>query len=119
MVEDSWATPVVVDLPSGKQEIVLSAHGTLYGFDPEKGRQLWRLVASSPNMASLERLWINWGGLLENHAVEALIQSPYLKASLRLDLDPPGEQDFVKAMLAHLRPAKVKALRKRFPGGGF
>src|SRR5205823_5328290 len=45
----------------------------------KNGWQIWQLVASSPNMASLEQLWINWGGPLENKAVEALIKSPYLK----------------------------------------
>jgi uncharacterized protein (TIGR02996 family) len=83
----------------------------------KKGLQIWQLVASSPNMASLERLWIGWGGPLENKAVEALIQSPYLKESLRLDADPSGAlgKSYTKEMLADLSPANVKALRKRFP----
>jgi outer membrane protein assembly factor BamB len=39
--DDSWATPLLMTLPSGKQEIVLSGKGTLYGIDPENGDALW------------------------------------------------------------------------------
>jgi outer membrane protein assembly factor BamB len=38
---DSWATPLLVEVPGGKQEAVLSAQGTLLGFDPESGKKLW------------------------------------------------------------------------------
>jgi outer membrane protein assembly factor BamB len=39
---DSWSTPVVVELPGGKHEVVLSGHGALFGFDPGTGKELWQ-----------------------------------------------------------------------------
>jgi outer membrane protein assembly factor BamB len=38
---DSWATPLLVNVPGGKKEVVLSAQGTLLGFDPDSGKKLW------------------------------------------------------------------------------
>jgi len=37
----TWATPILVDLPDGKQELVNSVQGRLLGFDPETGERLW------------------------------------------------------------------------------
>lgn len=37
----SWSTPVIVDLPDGGQELVLSVRSKLMGFDPRTGGQLW------------------------------------------------------------------------------
>lgn len=37
----SWSTPVMVDAPEGKQELVVSAPYELWGFDPETGKFLW------------------------------------------------------------------------------
>lgn len=37
----SWGTPVLVDLPDGKQELVVSVEGKVLGFNPEDGEQLW------------------------------------------------------------------------------
>jgi outer membrane protein assembly factor BamB len=39
---DSWATPVIVELPDGKKELVLHAQSSLRGYDPDKGTELWR-----------------------------------------------------------------------------
>jgi hypothetical protein len=78
--------------------------------------QIWELVASSPNMASLERLWID---PLDDKGAEALLKSPYLKESLRLCPDPsggPGGAWEKWALTDELSAAKVKALRKRYPG---
>ena len=36
-----WTSPVVVNLAGGKQEVVLNAPGTVYGFDPDRGDELW------------------------------------------------------------------------------
>lgn len=36
-----WSTPVIVDLPGGKKEIVLNVGAGLYGFDAQKGTELW------------------------------------------------------------------------------
>jgi uncharacterized protein (TIGR02996 family) len=81
--------------------------------------QLWDIVASSPNMASLERLWID---SLDDKAAEALIKSPYLKESLRICPDPWGGMGGAwekSALTDNLRAANVKALRKRYPGTPF
>lgn len=37
----AWSTPVVVELPGGGQELVLSVRSKLLGFDPHSGEQLW------------------------------------------------------------------------------
>ncbi|MBS0204358.1 MAG: PQQ-binding-like beta-propeller repeat protein [Planctomycetes bacterium] len=37
----SWSTPVLVDAPGGKIELVLSAPYELWGFDPNNGDFLW------------------------------------------------------------------------------
>ena len=37
----SWSTPVLVDVPGGKTELVLSAPYELWGFDPANGNFLW------------------------------------------------------------------------------
>lgn len=37
----SWSTPVLVDVPGGKTELVLSAPYELWGFDPSNGNFLW------------------------------------------------------------------------------
>jgi uncharacterized protein (TIGR02996 family) len=81
--------------------------------------QIWELVASSPNMASLERLWID---SLDNKAAEALIKSPYLKESLRLCPDPSGNLGRAwekRTLTDKLSAANVKALRNRYPGTPF
>jgi hypothetical protein len=72
-------------------------------------------------MASLERLWIDWCGPLENRTVEALIRSLYLKQSLRLDLSPSGEPGGAEGLylLAKLSPANKKAFLERFPENRF
>jgi uncharacterized protein (TIGR02996 family) len=86
----------------------------------KQGWRLWQLVASSPNMVSLDQLWID-GGRLEKRVAETLIGSPYLKTSLRLDVAPYGKRTKaeVKEMLADLSPAVARALRERFPGNPF
>ncbi len=37
----SWSTPVLVDVPGGKTELVLSAPYELWGFNPSNGNFLW------------------------------------------------------------------------------
>jgi hypothetical protein len=39
-IEDSWSTPLVVELPSGP-ELVVSMKNKVLGLDPASGRQLW------------------------------------------------------------------------------
>lgn len=40
-IHGSWATPVLVDVPNGKTELVLSAPFEMWGFDPNNGEFLW------------------------------------------------------------------------------
>ncbi|MFO0820237.1 MAG: PQQ-binding-like beta-propeller repeat protein [Pirellulales bacterium] len=40
-IYQSWSTPVLVDLPDGGVEMVLSAPYELWGFDPATGKFLW------------------------------------------------------------------------------
>lgn len=37
----SWGTPLLVETPNGKPELVVSIEGKVLGFDPESGEQLW------------------------------------------------------------------------------
>jgi outer membrane protein assembly factor BamB len=41
-IERSWSTPALVDLPDGKQELVVSMHGSVRGYDPATGDELWQ-----------------------------------------------------------------------------
>ncbi len=41
-VEESWSTPLVVNLPGGGKELVANMRGKVLGLDPETGRELWR-----------------------------------------------------------------------------
>ena len=40
-IEKSWSTPLVVDVGDGRQELVVAVRGRVFGFDPEKGAELW------------------------------------------------------------------------------
>jgi len=40
-IKDSWSTPALVDLPDGKQELVVSMHSSVRGYDPATGEELW------------------------------------------------------------------------------
>jgi len=40
-VVQSWSTPALLDLPDGKQELVLSMENKVLGFDPASGEKLW------------------------------------------------------------------------------
>ncbi len=37
----AWTTPSVVDLPNGKQELVVNQKSQIFGFDPNTGEKLW------------------------------------------------------------------------------
>ncbi len=39
---ESWSTPLIVKLPDGKKELVLSMKGKVLGFDPATGKRLWQ-----------------------------------------------------------------------------
>jgi len=41
-IHESWSTPALVDLPNGKQELAVSMHGKVLGYDPATGRKLWQ-----------------------------------------------------------------------------
>lgn len=38
----SWSTPLVVSLPDGREELVVSLEGKVLGLDPETGKEIWR-----------------------------------------------------------------------------
>lgn len=40
-VKESWSTPALVDLPDGRQELVVSMHSKVRGYHPSTGEQLW------------------------------------------------------------------------------
>ncbi len=40
-IKMSWSTPLLVDLPDGKQELVLSVQDKVLGFQPASGERLW------------------------------------------------------------------------------
>ncbi len=41
-VADCWSTPLLLEVPGGKTEVVVNTLGLVLGFDPEKGEELWR-----------------------------------------------------------------------------
>jgi len=41
-MRSSWNTPHLVDLGDGKQELAVSVKGSILGFDPATGEQLWK-----------------------------------------------------------------------------
>jgi outer membrane protein assembly factor BamB len=64
---DSWATPLIVDLPGGRHEVVINGQETLYGFDPGDGRELWRCdtttgAAASTPLARGDVVFVMGGG---------------------------------------------------------
>ncbi len=40
-LKESWNTPLLVDLPGGKQELAVANSGRILGFDPATGEELW------------------------------------------------------------------------------
>lgn len=40
-IKESWNTPLLVDVPGGKTELVVAVIGKLLGFDPTGGERLW------------------------------------------------------------------------------
>ncbi|UCE47609.1 MAG: PQQ-binding-like beta-propeller repeat protein, partial [Phycisphaerales bacterium] len=42
----SWNTPHLVTTPDGKQELAVSVKGSVLGFDPATGQELWRCEAT-------------------------------------------------------------------------
>ncbi len=40
-IKASWSTPLVVDLPDGTHELVVSSHSKIRGIDPATGKELW------------------------------------------------------------------------------
>jgi outer membrane protein assembly factor BamB len=57
-VRDCWCTPLVVAVPGGKTEVVLSTPGLLLGFDPDKGTKLWEcegIVTSTPTSSPVAK----------------------------------------------------------------
>lgn len=40
-IRESWSTPLVVTLPNGKDELVVSMNSKIFGVDPATGEKLW------------------------------------------------------------------------------
>jgi outer membrane protein assembly factor BamB len=40
-IHESWSTPLIVNLPDGRRELVLSMKGKVLGFAPATGKRLW------------------------------------------------------------------------------
>jgi len=40
-IEESWSTPLLVDLPGGRTELVVTMRGQVLGVDPANGQRLW------------------------------------------------------------------------------
>jgi outer membrane protein assembly factor BamB len=40
-LKESWNTPVLVEVPGGKTELVVGDMGHVYGYDPASGERLW------------------------------------------------------------------------------
>jgi outer membrane protein assembly factor BamB len=41
-IRRSWSTPILVEVPDGGTELVVSAQGQILGYDPLTGEELWR-----------------------------------------------------------------------------
>lgn len=44
-IRESWSTPLVLQLPNGKSELIVSTRGKAFGFDPATGKLLWECRA--------------------------------------------------------------------------
>jgi hypothetical protein len=40
-ISESWSTPILVKVPDGQAELVVSASHKIIGFDPDTGKELW------------------------------------------------------------------------------
>src|SRR4029079_8109962 len=43
-IVSSWNTPVLVNVPNGKTELVVSVREKLMSFDPKEGKELWHAI---------------------------------------------------------------------------
>jgi outer membrane protein assembly factor BamB len=50
-VGDCWSTPLLVEVPGGKTELVLSTAYATIGIDPDKGEKLWTCTGLATNQA--------------------------------------------------------------------
>ncbi len=65
-VRMSWNTPLVLNLPDGRQELVFNMRGQAIGVDPASGRRLWRCEAINdyicPSLVAHEDVVFATGG---------------------------------------------------------
>jgi outer membrane protein assembly factor BamB len=47
-IKESWNTPILVKTPAGKTELVVAIMGSVLGFDPATGEQLWTCDTDIP-----------------------------------------------------------------------
>jgi len=50
-LDATWSTPVLVDLPGGRQELVFAVPGYVWAFDPATGKQNWTCKGADSNSA--------------------------------------------------------------------
>ncbi len=51
-ISDCWSTPLLIDVPGGKTELVISIQGTMVGYDPDTGVQLWECEGITSSAAT-------------------------------------------------------------------
>jgi outer membrane protein assembly factor BamB len=47
-IQDSWNTPLLVDAPAGKKELIIVTKSQLLAFEPASGAPLWNSAGSKP-----------------------------------------------------------------------
>jgi outer membrane protein assembly factor BamB len=77
-IADCWSTPLLVDVPGGKVELVLNTADALVGIDPNDGERLWRCegletaTASSTPVARAGVVYVSGAGFGNKRAVMAV-----------------------------------------------
>ena len=49
---DCWSTPALAKLAGGNEELILNGSSVIYGFDPENGKELWRVESLGGHISS-------------------------------------------------------------------
>jgi len=47
-LKESWNTPILVPVGQGKQQLVVAEMGSILGYDPDKGTEIWRCATDIP-----------------------------------------------------------------------
>ncbi len=94
----SWSTPIAIDLPDGRRELVVSIKSRLLGLDPETGERLWtcqtKQAYASPSPILHDGLVYAFGG----------------KPNVLLAVRPGGRGDVTETHVAWRTRASAQAL---------